>query len=258
MSEPTLPSPRETEAMTKLAQSLVAQAKELQSYIEKYGDCGRIPETHSIVPDISNIAPSPADTFLDRDSRDRDTHSPSANSTLNLIRNMHHMPSPFETYSESQYCLDAAIICEITARLKGDATGLHKIVSLVLHNDDVHMACEILLECTEDKAYKLLHQAQSELGQAHHSASDPVSFSCLLTHFCHGPLEHPGDSEGETDTEDHQLPLSYIFDMNDFNYLDRGSFASPCSPKMTSLLATYPNNKLLQYIAVPVFCHCKL
>ena len=258
MSEPTLPSPTEREAMTKLAQSLVAQAKELQSYIEKYGDCDRTREAWSIVPDMSSIAPSPADTFLDTDNGDRDTHSPSANSTLNLIRNMHNMPSPFETYSESQYCLDAAIICEITARLKGDATGLHKIVSLVLHNDDVHTACEILLECTEDKACKLLHQAQSVLGQAHHAASDPVSFSRLLTRFRHGPLEHPGDSEGETDTEDHQLPLSYIFDMNDFDYLDRGSFASPRSLKMTSLLATYPDNKFLQYIAVPVFCHCKL
>ena len=86
--------------MMELAQSLVAQAKELQSYIEAYGDCDRIRETRSSVPDISSVAPSPAaDTFLDMD-----TFSPSANSTLNLIRNMHNMPSPFATYSESQYC----------------------------------------------------------------------------------------------------------------------------------------------------------
>lgn len=254
----TLPSPTERKAMIELAQSLVAQAKELQSYIEKYGDCDRIRETHSIVPDISSIAPSPADKFLDTDDRDRDTLSPSANSTLNLIRNMHNMPSPFETYSESQYCLDAAIICEITAKLKGDATGLHKIVSLVLHNDDVHEACEILLECTEGKACKLLSQAQSVLDQAHHAASDPVSFSRFLIRFRHAPLEGPGDSEGEKDTEDHQLPSSYTFDMDDFDYLERGSFDSPHFPKMTSLLAMYPDDKLLQYIVVPVFCHCKL
>lgn len=237
--------------MIELAQSLVAQAKELQSYIEKYGDCDRIHETHSIVPNISSIAPSPADKFLDTDNRDRDTLSPSANSTLNLIRNMRNMPSPFETYSESQHCLDAAIICEITAKLKGDATGLHKIVSLVLYNDDVHEACEILLECTEDKACKLLRQAQSVLGQAHHVASGPVSFSRFLIRFRHAPLEGPGDSEGEEDTEDH-------FDMDDFDYLERGFFDSPRFPKMTTLLATYPNDKILQYIILPAFCHCKL
>ena len=257
MSEPTLPSPTEREAMTKLAQSLVAQAKELQSYIEKYGDCDRTREAWSIVPDMSSIAPSPADTFLDTDNGDRDTHSPSANSTLNLIRNMHNMPSPFETYSESQYCLDAAIICEITARLKGDATGLHKIVSLVLHNDDVHEACEILLECTEDKACRLIRQAQSVLDQVHHAASDPVSFSRFLIRFRHAPLEGPGDS-GEKDTKNHQLPSSYASNMDDIDYLGRGSFASPRFPKMISLLAMYPNDKLLQYIVAPVFCYCEL
>lgn len=248
----TLPSSTEREAMIELAQSLVAQAKELQSYIEKYGDCDRIHETRNSVPDISSVAPSPADTFLGID-----TLSPSANSTLNLIRNMHNMPSSFATYSESQYCLDAAIICEITARLKGDATGLHKIVSLVLHNDDVHEACEILLECTEDKACRLIRQAQSVLDQVHHAASDPVSFSRFLIRFRHAPLEGPGDS-GEKDTKNHQLPSSYTSNMDDIDYLGRGSFASPRFPKMISLLAMYPNDKLLQYIVAPVFCYCEL
>ena len=239
--------------MTELAQSLVAQAKELQSYIDKYGDCDRIRETRSIVSDLLSITQSPADTSLDTDNRDRDTLSPSANSTLNLIRNMQNMPSPFATYSESQYCLDAAIICEITAKLKGDAAGLHKIVSLALRNDDVHEACEILLECPEDQACELLRQAQSVLGQAPHVASDPVSFSRLLIRFRHGPE----DSEGETDTEDYQLP-GYTFEMNEFDYLERGSFDSPRFPKLTSLLATYPNDKILQYIILPFFCHVKL
>ena len=256
MREPgaSSPSPSEREAMTQLAQSIVAQADELQSYIDKYGDCDRIRETRSIVSDLLSIAQSPADTSLDTDNRDRDTLSSSANSTLNLIRNMRNMPSPFATYSESQYCLDAAIICEITAKLKGDATGLHKIVSLALRNDDVHEACEILLECPEDQACELLRKAQSVLGQAPHAASDPVSFSRLLIRFRHGPE----DSEGESDTEDHQLPLSYVFHRNDFDYLERGSFGSSRSPKLTSLLATYPNDKILQHIILPVFCHIKV